>query len=165
MTPQEGWLPVPEFPHYEVSDLGRVRRGARVLKAWPIPQGYLYVTLCDGIHHRRRVRVHVLVMEVFVGPRPEGMPDIRHLDGDPTNNVLANLTYGTKSENSLDIVRHGRHHLASRTHCKHGHEYTPENTEVGRNATGTYRRCVTCRRAYNRASAQRAKDRQARGAA
>lgn len=54
----------------------------------------------------RPFAVHALVLEAFVGPRPEGM-ECRHLDGDPTNNALANLAWGTRAENIADKRRHG----------------------------------------------------------
>jgi len=37
---------------------------------------------------------------------------------------------------------------ASKTHCKNGHEFTPENTEVRVTSKGTTRRCKVCRNAY-----------------
>lgn len=58
----------------------------------------------DSVQHNRLV--HVLVLEAFVGPRPEGQ-EARHLDGDPTNNRLNNLAWGTRSENFDDMRRHG----------------------------------------------------------
>lgn len=52
-------------------------------------------------------------------------------------------------------VRHGNHHQARKTHCKHGHEFTPENTRRRSNR----RWCLTCERirhaAYSRARAAR----------
>ncbi len=56
---------------------------------------------------RRTCKVHHLVLEAFVGPRPEGM-ECRHLNGDPFDNRPENLAWGTRSENALDKVRHGR---------------------------------------------------------
>jgi len=42
----------------------------------------------------------------FVGPCPEGM-ECRHLDGNPGNNNLENLAWGTREENMKDRVDHG----------------------------------------------------------
>jgi hypothetical protein len=49
-------------------------------------------------------------MLAFVGPRPPGL-EIRHLDGDPGNNALNNLRYGTRSENLVDKSYHGQRKL------------------------------------------------------
>ncbi|WP_439621469.1 HNH endonuclease signature motif containing protein [Gemmata sp.] len=55
---------------------------------------------------RRRVNVHRLILEAFVGPCPLGM-ETRHLDGDRLNNRLDNLAWGTPAENAADRIRHG----------------------------------------------------------
>lgn len=47
------------------------------------------------------VEVAVLVLETYVGPRPEGMLAL-HRDDDPTNNVLTNLYWGTHKQNAMD---------------------------------------------------------------
>lgn len=154
----EIWLSVVGYEgYYEVSSQGRVRsvsrwtkRGChlegRVLKPAAMKAyGHLHVDLwADGAHETRLV--HHLVMEAFVGPRPEGM-ETRHLDGDAANNRLGNLTYGTSSENSYDVVRHGRNHNAAKTHCDHGHEFTPDNTYEQRAGR---RGCLTCKRRIGR---------------
>lgn len=143
----ERWLPVPGYEGlYEVSDMGRVRalrrRGSPggLLAAKPNSGGYPRVSLWEN----RRVKyrgVHQLVALAFIGPRPEGQ-EVRHLDGNPLNSVLANLAYGTPSENVQDCLRHGTHHLASKTRCKNGHEFTDENTYRYRGK----RICRACRR-------------------
>jgi hypothetical protein len=56
---------------------------------------------------RETRKVHRLVLEAFVGPCPEGMC-CRHLDGNPLNNRLGNLRWGTGRENWEDKIRHGR---------------------------------------------------------
>ncbi len=51
--------------------------------------------------------VHTLVARTFLGEK--GKADvIRHLDGDPTNNAVLNLAYGTYADNEEDKARHGR---------------------------------------------------------
>jgi len=51
------------------------------------------------------------------------------------------LVYGTSSENSYDVVRHGRNHNANKTYCDSGHEFTPENTYVQGNGGRGCREC------------------------
>lgn len=52
------------------------------------------------------VKVHRLVLESFVCPRPEGA-ECRHLNGDPSDNRLANLRWGTSADNKADQRAHG----------------------------------------------------------
>lgn len=40
----------------------------------------------------------------------------------------SHLFLGSQKDNMQDCAKKGRHRLSSRTHCKHGHEYTEENT-------------------------------------
>ena len=133
----ERWLPVVGWEGiYEVSDFGRVRslyrkgrtRG-KVLKQVN-DGGYRNVTLSD-LPRYSIAKVHQLVMEAFVGPRPEGL-EVCHYDGDGSNNRLDNLRYDTRAANQQDRLRHGRHNMANKTHCPADHEYTPENTYMYR---------------------------------
>lgn len=41
-----------------------------------------------------------------MGPRPDGL-ECRHLDGNPANNRLLNLKWGTRTENVHDSMLHG----------------------------------------------------------
>lgn len=154
----EEWRQIPGYPGYEVSNRGRVRShlkyhgsfGPRILRQPPDRDGYPQVHLRDASGRDPVVKVHILVAVAFLGERQEGQ-EARHLDGDPANNRLTNLRYGTSSENSLDQVRHGTHAFARRTHCKHNHEYTPENTAIHTSSKGRpYRQCKTCHAAKMR---------------
>lgn len=114
----ENWRAVPGHPGYEVSDLGRVR-SYRNRQGHPTPtprllspaivQGYRHIKLGRS----RQTKVHLLVLEAFVGPRPDGML-CRHLDGNPLNNRLSNLRWGTPEENYADRHLHGTHNSGSR---------------------------------------------------
>jgi hypothetical protein len=58
------------------------------------------------------------------------------------------LRIGTPSENVKDAANKGRHHNARKTHCKRGHEFTPENTWIKVGPKGnTMRGCVICQHA------------------
>jgi hypothetical protein len=92
-----------------VSDLGRVRSlksgKPKLMKLTPRGNGYLCVQLYSA--GKGRIHgVHNLVSEAFLGAKPVGM-ETRHVDGDPTNNALSNLHYGTPSENAQDKKVHG----------------------------------------------------------
>ena len=67
---------------------------------------YQYVGVCVG-GRPRSVAVHRLVCEAFYGPCPDWAQEVRHLDGDPTNNNPLNLDWGTISQNRMDAVSHG----------------------------------------------------------
>lgn len=51
--------------------------------------------------------VHQLIMRTFVGPPPAGQ-EVRHKNGDPTDNRLSNLEYGTRRQNILDVFHQGK---------------------------------------------------------
>lgn len=95
-------------------------------------------------------RVHQLVLIAFAGPAPAGC-EVLHNDGNPGNNRLANLRWGTRSENLYDRVRHGVHHHAIKTHCPQNHPYDAANTYV---CKGGRRHCKTCLRERNHARRQ-----------
>jgi len=116
----EEWRPVVGYEGvYEVSSLGQVRSLDRWVRAnsgrrrtgvryfTPSPSGksrkYKKVLLRNP---DKQHLVHRLVLEAFVGPRPDNC-EARHLDGDPSNNRLDNLAWGTKAENEADKVKHG----------------------------------------------------------
>jgi HNH endonuclease len=76
---------------------------------FPVPSGYVLTHVYQGKRRLTR-KVHNLMLEAFVGPCPPGM-ECRHLDGVRNHNVLSNLVWGTKSENTIDQVKHGTHHM------------------------------------------------------
>ena len=91
-------------------------QNGRPLKTRPVgrkdrPQ-YLQAALY-GDEGRCHEYVHRLVLETFVGPRPDGM-EARHLNGDCQDNRVENLIWGTPLENGADKIRH--HPNCSRCH-------------------------------------------------
>ena len=120
----EAWRAVPEWPAYEVSDLGRVKRvaggkgshRAHILNARR--NGNVdYLAVC--LSHRRqpgRFLVHRLVLTAFVGPCPDGM-EAAHINGCKTDNRLANLQWVTHRENESHKLLHGTHSIGEKNGC------------------------------------------------
>lgn len=117
MSIVEEWRVWPRDDRYEVSNLGRVRswavRGshARIRASSHrvvVPKGrgdYLAMSLrANG--RGVTVFVHTMVLESFVGPRPDGC-EAAHLDGNPKNNRSSNLRWCTSKENNSHRVVHG----------------------------------------------------------
>lgn len=157
MTGEE-WRPVVGHEGlYEVSDRGRVRsidgrvivrsdgvaqrRAGRLLKASPNDTGHMVLRV-QHIH----VYVHTLVLEAFVGPRPAGK-EACHWDGNPANNLLANLRWDTRSANQFDSVRHGTHHQVRREKCRRRHDLVEPNLIPSVSVLGR-RGCLACNRAH-----------------
>jgi len=66
---------------------------------------------------------------------------------DTRNCVRPDLLFlGTALDNRNDAIKKKRYPQASLTHCKHGHEFTPENT-IHFRGTPNARHCRTCRNA------------------
>jgi hypothetical protein len=69
--------------------------------------------------------------------------DVHHVNGDRADNRVENLEVILRAE-------HTRRHaaLTRKTHCKHGHEFTPDNTWLDRMG---WRHCKACNRESQRA--------------
>lgn len=111
----EEWLPVVGHEgFYSVSSFGRVRRDAparnsyagRILTLNAHRRGYPVVSLSSAGKSANRL-VHQLVLEAFVGPRPEGWV-VNHIDANRRNNYLSNIEYVTYVENALHTIKIGR---------------------------------------------------------
>lgn len=68
--------------------------------------GYLYVSISTN-GKQRSIPIHTLLLDAFVGERPIGN-ETRHLDGNPLNNALDNLCYGSRKENAQDRIKNGK---------------------------------------------------------
>ncbi len=119
----EIWKDIPGYEgRYKVSSLGRIKSlerkvrgvnhysGRDFLRTVPerilrpgqyCKSGHLSVVLEHGGNGQP---VHQLVMKAFIGNPPDGM-EVLHINGDPTDNRLKNLRYGTRTENILDTYR------------------------------------------------------------
>ena len=102
----EQWKDIPNYPDYQVSNLGQVKsfknKSPRILK--PTFNCYWRVNLSkEGRVYKEAV--HKLVAISFIGPQLNTL--VRHLDGDVNNNCLTNLSYGTQVDNIADAIAHG----------------------------------------------------------
>ena len=105
----EQWLDVVGFEGiYQVSNFGRIRS----VKTGKIKEQTVqdndnrpYLGLWKN-NKQKICRPHKLVMEAFVGIRPQGM-ECCHNDGNPQNNHLSNLRWDTSKNNHADKVKHG----------------------------------------------------------
>jgi hypothetical protein len=133
--PLEVWEQVHGFENYEVSDLGRVRnkRGHILRDRFKTPMRYRCVRLYG--HVVKEAKISTLVLETFVGPRPEGMV-VRHLNGIAQDDRLANLEWATHSDNILDKIKHGTNAFNDRlvkiTHVETGEEFIGRQRPLSR---------------------------------
>ena len=93
----EEWRPIELFERYEVSNLGNVRRGGRVLKPGNDTDGYRQVNLYKD-SKRHCCKVYRLVMNAF-NPNIDGKPQVDHINRIREDDRLENLRWATAREN------------------------------------------------------------------
>ena len=111
MKNDELWEPCPGWEElYEVSSSGRVRdsKTKEIKKQYPNNNGkYLAVTL-TGYGRSVPTRVHRLVAKAFID-NPSDKPLVLHRNDNGLDNCVDNLYWGTKSDNTYDAIRNGKH--------------------------------------------------------
>jgi len=105
---EEEWQTCARDDLYEISNMGGVRNRVtgHILRPFLPGKRRPYPTV-EIERCRSRIKVAVLVLETFVGPRPRGMWALHH-DDDEWNNAVDNLYWGTPKQNVADAVRNGR---------------------------------------------------------
>ena len=114
-----------------------------------VPEGYGRLALTGG----RYVRAHRFAYEELVGPIPDGKV-LDHLCRNPS---CVNPDHLEPVTDYVNVVERGTGISAvnaQKTHCKNGHEFTPENTYI-RPSTNGNRACRACRREVLRACRRR----------
>jgi hypothetical protein len=147
----EGWT------RYGVDETGGVwyRRSEKDTRWSPLKPrlkpktGYLSVCLWNS-PKKRFVSVHVLILESFVGQRPDGHAAC-HCDGNRLNNSVQNLRWDTYENNSADMDRHGTKIVGEKVPTS---RFTPHEVRAIRLmvASGESRRSVARRLGVNMSS-------------
>jgi hypothetical protein len=93
------WVVLPDFPNYEVSDQGMVRRvGGELRRLIQHRSGYMQVQVRNDRGPSTKL-VHRLVAAAFL-PAVPGCEFVDHRDSDKTNNAVSNLRWVDLSTNS-----------------------------------------------------------------
>jgi hypothetical protein len=128
----EQWKQIPNFPDYQVSSLGKIKRlvpSIRKRDYGPINgsvfRGYVMACLRTPLGEKKRVAVHRMVMLAFRGPSDL---HVNHINGVKNDNRLENLEYVTDKQNR----EHAKHVLdAFPKGAKHPNSKLTESDVLG----------------------------------
>lgn len=104
MTDKSNWKLIEGASQYFVNEAGEIRGpgrhgGAAVLKPRRTSNGYLKVSIWRDDGSVWTALVHRLVASQFL-PKPNGMTQVNHKDGNKQNNNAANLEWCSPTENT-----------------------------------------------------------------
>lgn len=102
-----------------------------------------------GAKQRRNWFAHRWILTYMNGPIPDGLV-VRHKCHTRSCVNPDHLEIGTYSDNNWDTLEAGRHFSQKKTHCKWGHEYTPESHYIAKDGG---RVCVACEKRNGLATA------------
>lgn len=101
--------PIEGYPDFFITNDGEVfskaRRKGLIKRKYVIARdGYKRIKLTNN---GATLRLHREVLKAF-NRKPKDGELCRHLDGNPQNNHISNLKWGTPKENAQDCLKHGR---------------------------------------------------------
>jgi hypothetical protein len=124
----------------------RKTEGCWIWEGPTLPKGYGY--FYDSKVQRGTIYAHRYALSL----RTQLLPgDVAcHSCDNPRCLRPSHLFVGTAADNIADMIAKGREgdtmprKNARKTHCKRGHEFTPENTRLNTGRNGQQRQCITC---------------------
>lgn len=98
-----GFEKIPNFEGYFIDRFGNVfsEFQGKILKPFK-RSNYLTVRLQEG-KDVKNCLLHRLVAQTFI-PNPDNLPEIDHIDGDTTNNIVENLRWVTRKQNQNNPI-------------------------------------------------------------
>ena len=127
MSEQEVWKVIEEYPKYQISNFGNVKGAlGRVLKGRQTKSGHLAVQISGG-----NKEIHRLIARGFL-PNPEGLSCVDHIDCNPTNNMVSNLRWCSKSQNGMNRLKHINNTTGYKGVRKNKNKFQSEITSSGK---------------------------------
>jgi hypothetical protein len=114
---KEIWKDIKGFEGiYQISNFGNIKslsrktkngkcKSDKILKKTLDNKGYQNITIHKNFK-KSIFKVHRLVAEAFI-PNPYNKPQVNHIDGNKTNNLVTNLEWCTNSENQIHSYKNG----------------------------------------------------------
>jgi hypothetical protein len=104
--PGEIWKPIPGFPKYKASNLGRIKSFKRkpiIIRQTINDRGYLKMAIYSKKCGKYCVSAHQAVALAFC-ENPMNHKEVNHIDGDKLNNHASNLAWCSRSENMRHMI-------------------------------------------------------------
>ncbi len=103
---------VPCYPGYYVTANGAVislRSGEERVISQRLHKGYFHVNVRVASQKGKwlKIPVHQLMLIAYKGDKRNHGLVCRHLNGNPLDNNISNLEWGTAKENVMDSIKHG----------------------------------------------------------
>lgn len=105
------WKILDEFPQYRISRDGNIYspKMKTLMRQQQSTGGYKFLGLVDKNKKHRTIYIHRLVATAYLpNANPQITNIINHLDGNPGNNTVKNLSWTTSSGNTKHAVAMGR---------------------------------------------------------
>jgi NUMOD4 motif. len=125
---------IPGYQGYYATEDGNIislRSGFERILCQRIHKGYQHVQIRKGIGRDTKVKVpvHQLVLSTFKSQKKSKGLVCRHLNGNPLDNRIENLEWGTVKDNFNDSIRHGTA-VCLRLGERHPHSKLKDNTVI-----------------------------------